>query len=513
MPQTVRRLSLDTLAALLLLLFCALLLLSLKNPTSMDDGLRHFAMAKQLRDVGIGQVPGWSQFFYEGYLHTHPVDPWFLSDVLLIPFTYFPIAKGLQLFVVCEVAALFAAFLLILRSFRLSARDSTVFLLLLVFGDTQFMGRFLLGRPYALMTAMALFVLYAIFERRWMLLTVLMLISVLLSQLFTFGLFICLCGIFAYAFTGHTRDALKAGTATVTGVLLGFLLHPQPLLYLEYLYAVFLKIPFLHFIGLSREMQSGIVDGASLSVLVALMMITLFNLRFYANDSLPNLKKEPHVLLLSLCTLAFTAAFAFWVRAIDMLWPLLVLTVARFYMMDRSAPRDLLKILLPRKMKVMAFLKWFAIGVCIAEVLLLPYVFTRDDSKHSFAPYAVLDSLPAHAKVLNLDWDAFFAYVARRPDLQYAAGIDRAFTYLTDPDISQSIYLLEQSAGGKDTPDIQKTLNTILAAYPSDYLVVSHKKFPSVIQYLLNHPAYRLISDNGTIAVYAVPDWYRPDYR
>jgi hypothetical protein len=505
------RFRLDTFAAIVLVFLCALLLLSLQNPTSLDDGLRHFAMATLLREHGLFAVPGWSTFFYEGYMHTTPVDPWFLSDVLLIPFTYLPIAKGLQLFIVCDVAVLFTAFLLILRSLRLSARDSTIFLMLLVFGDTQFMGRFLLGRPYSLMTAMALFIIWSILQRRWILLSIVLVLSVLLSQLFVFPLFFCACALLAFLLAKHYGDALKLSAATIIGTICGFLLHPHPLFYLQYLLTAFLKIPSLKSIGLSREMHSGIFDGSFLSMLAVTATIILFAIRLHRQKVLFRVQKDPNVLFLFFSTAVLIVMFLLWVRAIDFLWPLLLISTARIYSVDRTAPHDLLQTLLPQHPQTTKILLWCCILACIVEVSVLPYLFVRDDASHTLAPYHTLSVLPTGSKVLNLDWDKFFVYVAARPDLTYASGIDRSFTYLTDPSISDAIYGLEQATeNGKTIPDLQKTINTILSVYRSDYLIVSYAKFGPVIHVLQKNPAFGLLSDNGVIAIYAVPDWYRP---
>ncbi|MBI3332194.1 hypothetical protein HYZ99_04555, partial [Candidatus Peregrinibacteria bacterium] len=65
----------------------AAVLFSLENPTAHDDGLRHYVYAKTLWQEGIFTVPGWSRFLYEGTMSRLHADPWFLSDVLLIPLT------------------------------------------------------------------------------------------------------------------------------------------------------------------------------------------------------------------------------------------------------------------------------------------------------------------------------------------------------------------------------------------------------------------------------------------
>lgn len=504
-------LPLDCVVAGMLLLCTALVLLSLQNPTAIDDGLRHFTMAKIMREQGIWNVPGWSAFFYEGYLHTVEIDPWFLSHVLLIPFTVFSIAKGLQLFIICTVASLLTGFLLLLHSLRLSAQSRAIFLIILVFGDTQFMGRFLFGRPYAVMTALSLFVLWAIIERRWIILGICLSASVLLSQLFIFPLLFCICGLMTFLLFQKYRDAASISITSIVGILLGFMLHPHPLLYSEYMDTVFLKIPFLQSIGLSREMTFGILKGAFLSILVLLTVGFLFGYRLMHRHSVLWLQKQETAVFLTICVIPLTLVFMMWLRTIDIIWPVLLLWVASLYALDRSAVRDLLRTLLPENKKMMMTLKWAGILYCMANILILPYLFIRDDTKHSLKPYETMRLIPTHRKVLNLDWDHFFVYMALRPDLQYATGIDRAFTYITDPTVSTLIHSLEQiNSSVALQSDIQKTLDGILSEYRSDYLVLSHAQFDATIHTLQKNQAFGLLSDNGTIAIYAVPDWYKP---
>jgi hypothetical protein len=511
MRSTRFSLPVDILAALFLLVCAALMLLSLKNPTSLDDGLRHFSMAFQMREQGILVVPGWSMFLVEGYFKNNPVDPWFLSDVLLIPFTIFPVAKGLQLFVVCEIALLFTSFLLVLRSLRLPPANATIFLLVLVFGDMQFLGRFLLGRPYALMTTLMLFVLYACLERRYILLSLLLMIGVLLSQLFVFSLFLCACAFFVCLLKKDYRQAILLSSATVIGVALGLLLHPHSFLYIDYLVTVFLKIPFLKSIGLSSEMKSGLVDGAFLSVICILSIGFLFAVRLVEKHSVSWLLKQRSVLYLTVCVLPLSVAFCIWVRTIDVLWPLLIVWLASIFVLDRTALWDTLSKLLPKKTKAMRALQYVTILVCIAEIVIMPYLFMRDDHLHALDRYKNIALIPANVKVFNFDWDFFALFSLLRPDLQFTSGIDRSFTYLTDPDVSIAVHQLEQERyKNPSAADVQKIVDAVLKTYPAEYVVLTHGKFEPVIQALKSNQAFGLLSDNKTLAIYAVPDWFRP---
>ncbi len=495
---------LPVVTACVLLLLTAVMLWLLKNPTSLDDGLRHFAMAAHYRDHGILQTNGWQTFFYEGWLSHNPVDPWFLSDVLLIPFTFLPLTAGLDLFILFSLLCLLTSFLLVLRSYRIPSIASSIFLLLLLFGELQFTGRFLFGRPYALLTAMTLFALWAIKERRFLLVCIFLLISVLLSQLFVFPLVVCGCAVIAFAFTHRYREASQLSFATVIGVTAGCALHPQPFLYLSYLMTVFLRIPFLKSIGLSREMFSGLSYTSGLSVFVIIAVIILFwaHLRFQKQRK--DLFNNPDLLLVCLPAAFFTLAFLFWLRAIDLLWPLLLLSLAAIFAEHPSLPHGLLSIMLPQKTKRNALLFFAIVLVCGAHIISVPFVFFRNDAQKALVSYEILQQIPSHSRVLNLDWDHFFHYVAVRPDLRYAQGIDKTFTYLTDPSVLTDT---------KEIADTQKVdgsqallaLQRILETYPSDYIVLTHQHFDPLIRLLQKEGKMPLMGNTEAIAVFSVP--------
>jgi hypothetical protein len=503
MKKTLNLLAVDIQAAACVLLLYTFVLLSLKNPTSLDDGLRHFAMAAALKDAGLFEVSGWDTFFHGGYMHTTPVDPWFLYDVLLVPFTYFSVAKGLQLFIVAQIACLLASFLLVLRSLKIDAITRTIFLLVLVFGDVQFMGRFLLGRPYALMTSMLLLVLWSILERRWVWLSIFLTVSALLSQLFIFPLMLCFSALIAYAIVGSFRMASKIFTASVLGVFIGVFLHPYPIQYISYLATVFLRIPFLKSIGLSREMHAGITDASFLSVLIIIMLGLLLAVRLFKNKAISFPLSDARLLFVSIAIVPFFFAFIFWVRAIDVLWPIILVWLACLHSYDPSAPRELLRSLLPYTIRGnVVLLSTFRV-LCIAMVLVVPFMLFRDDDSHDVSQFEVLDVIPSGSRVLNLDWQLFSVFAVLRPDLSYATGIDRSFTHLTNPEASEGIHALEDlSAEDIRIPESLELLDYISMQFPSDYLVLSHKKFNALIQVILKSGKFQPVVDSSTLAIF-----------
>jgi 4-amino-4-deoxy-L-arabinose transferase-like glycosyltransferase len=104
----------------------------------------------------------------------------------------------------------------------------------LLFGDSLFFMRQLLGRPFTLLTALCLLVVWAVLRRRWLVLLVLLALATLLSQLFIFPLFIAGVGSVWLWRSKRTSSVLCAG-ASVAGTSAGLALHPQPLEYLRYL--------------------------------------------------------------------------------------------------------------------------------------------------------------------------------------------------------------------------------------------------------------------------------------
>lgn len=493
----------DTVVALIVFLGLAALLLALKNPASLDDGLRHFAMARAMRMGSDVWSTGWSGFFSQGYLSTTNADPWFLANIVLIPFTYFSLSTGLHLYTIATLACLIALSVLLFRSFKLSPIASSIFLLVLVFGDAQFLGRFLIARPYSLMTVVALGVLYCLLQKRFILLGVLMTIAALLSQLFVFPLFLCGSALAAFLLTKKYREALRLSFATVIGTAAGLILHPNPWSYISYLFMAFLRIPFLKSIGLSREMQSGIFDVSAIGVSL-LFAITVLLVVLHAQHK-KSLKTDA-LLLFAFVTSALFLLFLFWLRAIDLLWPILVMFVAFLYAQSADHVRAVIQRLRLSGAHSKAIFATVAVA-SVAQIAVIPLVFLRDDATHSVMPYESLSLIPAASRVLNMDWDRFSIYVSLRPDLRYATGIDRTFTYLTDPAVSDSIVTIENETKYGRLPDHwEKTLGAILASYPSDYLVMTHEKYRPLID-ALNKPSpfnLQLMSDEGAVAVYRV---------
>ena len=204
----------------LLLILAAVALYLFHTPLlySLDDALRHVVMARALwGHWSVAVTQGWSLFLYDGMLSAYRTDPWFLADVLLIPFSRFPTVMAVKLFTLFQLLCVGGAFLLLLRSWRLPRRTSVSLILLLFLGHPLFLSRTLLGRPFTLMTALFVLVLWAIFERRVFTVALLLAFGVLLSQLFLFPLLLVLSAVAWFWWDGKRALALKMAVAAFIG--------------------------------------------------------------------------------------------------------------------------------------------------------------------------------------------------------------------------------------------------------------------------------------------------------
>src|SRR3989344_6577159 len=234
--------SLATMGAMIL--FFTLLLWSLENVVSFDDGLRHFAMAKFMGEHGISANTGWNVFLFHGVMSSLAVDPWFFYDVLLIPLTRLQPTDALKLVSIIEMILIGGIFFALLRTLRVPRRLEPWYLLALFLGDFHFVHRILLGRPFPFFTALVLLAIICLFQRRLILLGATLFAATLLSHLFIFPLAVSIFGVAWLLVIRDKRSALRASVAVVTGVGMALAVHPQSMAYLTYLATVLPIIPF-----------------------------------------------------------------------------------------------------------------------------------------------------------------------------------------------------------------------------------------------------------------------------
>ncbi len=491
------------LAVILSLCLVWLLLLQLENPVSLDDGLRHFAMARLMTEQGIGTAE-WSQFFSHGYFAHHSVDPWFLSNLAFIPLLSFGPVLALKLFALCSVFLLLISFLYACSVFRASPLVTAVGIGLLLFFDPSFFYRLLVARPYELVTPFAVIIIAAAISKRSFLIGIALTLCVLLSQIFIFPLLIALL---AVAWRISLRDWREAGTLLFWisfGVLIGFWLHPDSLEYVLYMHDTFLRIPLLPGVRLGVEMQSGFVLGSR--VVVVLGILTLLHVVLLKEGMTYRKYLQSGLFFLAALTGLFTVLFFFWARSIDFLWPILILLLVLSLSVSPGIFSRTIAAMLPRKFCPSLRIRVFVLFLLLSSVFLaMAYTLTATDADRSLEVYAqALQNIPADSSMLTVDWHFFMPAVLVRPDLKYATGIDPSYTYLDNPRVLELLASLG-TPKFKSSPtesDLREWLQNILALYPSDYLVLFRSKHAAVIDQF-EKSGMKDLSRSAEVAVFA----------
>ncbi len=450
---------------------------------------------------------GWGDFFYAGYFHTMSSDPWFLSDVLMIPFVGFSIVTAIKLFLLISCLLLAGAFLLFFRALDLPPRTSAVLLLLAFFANPQFLGRILLGRPFTIMSAITIVILMAIITRRFLLLGILMAVAVLLSQLFVFPLLLSLGGTVWYLVSGQRKNAQRLFLALLLGVSAGLLIHPLPGAYLHYLFTVFPRIPFLKTLHLGTEMGSAMGNATTSIVMlgiIALLHITLFA-RGHKHQAFAS-----GLLFLDALLIFFGIAFFLWIRAIDIFWPLLIVTLAMLISIDPHIIEETMRKILPRNVAQSRTPLYIIGAYCTCVILSAAVGFYIANTANNLDAFAEsLTSIPPNSHVMNVDWHLIPPELAVRPDLIYATGIDPSFNYVADDAGGYELLDLLYNA-----PIIQRRPTVIdgdawtkqlLIYYPlTDFISIDRKRYDSFLPALRNAKQLAEWTNTGSLAIFAV---------
>jgi hypothetical protein len=244
--------------------------------------------------------------------------------VLYAPLSFLSPVRSLQTYAIVSVLLLVAAFLLALRRLGVHAMlavGSAFFLLLL---NPHFFYRLLLSRPYVLLTAVFLWVIAAVIgKKKWEVFAALA-IATLLSYLFIFPLFVAFTGGVWLLLRKEMRDAKGVVAAAVGGMLVGLLLHPHAVEYVQYVSSVFFKIPFLQNIEKASEMTrstSRIIEAA----LITLVLVPSIIIEHRKSDGTPSTTE-----FLGWLVVIFGVIASLWPRGIDYLWPVAALFVPCF---------------------------------------------------------------------------------------------------------------------------------------------------------------------------------------
>ncbi|MDD5751775.1 MAG: hypothetical protein PHS73_04635, partial [Candidatus Peribacteraceae bacterium] len=394
-----------------------LILLPLPNPASLDDGLRHLAIGRIMAEHGIravtggldrrDSVTGWGDFFSAGYFTQHNTDPWFLADVLMMPLGSLPTLIALKLISICSIIILIAAMLFSFRTFRLPPFPAGALLLLLLLGEPKFTGRLLLARPFLLMTSMAILMLPAVLRRRHGAVFLLLVFATLFSHLFVLPLGIAALGALWLWSRREKRSALLCLAALLGGTGTGLLLHPTSSDYTHYLLTVFLRIPFAFSsrASMGSEMYTSFASGPSLVEPLAALLL-LMGLFAVVRLRIPweRLHRSGLTLIAAIAGPLLLASFV-WVRAVDILWPFLILLLAGLVALAPDLPRRMLHAFAPRSPAGTGrILLLVLLLVCSARLYRLTELMTERNAHTALSRFAALSVLPEDATVLNIDW-------------------------------------------------------------------------------------------------------------
>ena len=517
-------------SVLLILVVFGSILAFTKNPLSLDDGLRHFVLAERYRAEGI-EDPSWSDFFFQGYFTRHRVDPWFLADLSYVPFTNFENrVTGIKAATFFFLCTLLFSVLLFLRRVKIRPVLGCIVLLLFFFGSSIFSFRLMLGRPFVLVTSLLLLVLYAVIERRWILLGFLLLLSVLFSHLFVFPLGAASLGALWWLWRRDVRAACFAFAAVATGVIFGVILHPQSIEYLTWMKDIFFLIPLSKNRDLGGEVYSGLGFGdisVFLVLALAALLIVLLALRGELKEATT---KHPEIYLFGLLATLFFFAFLFWARAIDLFWPMGILFLLSLLTATEGVQKDAEEKLrtpyFPFRLTALHLIFVLLLTTGIGETSR----FIGKDESRSPEAFAAIRMVPAGARVFDIDWDYFPVLLFLRSDLLYARGVDPT---LDNPEMFSLIERLTDVGIFPDSPlfsrewmreliariDIRQLgiqhireadvdagawLNDSRALMNPEYIVLYRARHLKLIQQLKERKDVSLLAEQGAIAVFAV---------
>ncbi len=485
----------------LLLIWIALIMLG--NPVSLDDGLRHFAMARLMMEQGIGAAD-WSQFFSYGYFAHHSVDPWFLSNLAFIPLLPFGPVLALKIFVIASIALLIASFLYTFHSFQTPRFVAAICIGLLLFFEPTFFYRSLLGRPFSFITPLAVVIIVATLRKQSILICIALALSVLLSQVFIFPLLIAFACVFWRLSLRQWWEASALFSWSLFGIFLGFFFHPHSSQYFFYILDTFVRIPFIAGMQLGPEMQSGLF--ASSRVFVMLTVILLLHGGLIRKKIAWHTYQETGLSALSFLTFFFLFLFFLWARAIDFLWPIAILFLVRLLSLYPGLFTETLRSITPKRFIFRPTISvLIVLLLCSSSFFAVAKELVKTDGDRTLSIYEdALRAVPSGSNVLNVDWHFFMGAVVVRSDLQYATGIDPSYTYLDSP---EALLLLASLNTPKfqQSPtdhDVRAWLQNIVRIHPSDYLVLFRKGHEAVIDRMERGLFMKDLSMSRSIAVF-----------
>jgi hypothetical protein len=267
----------------------------------------------------------------------------------------------------------------------------------------------------------------------------------------------------------------------------------------------FAAIPAHVNIGLGTEMLPGLYfDSIALFISIG-MLVLLLQITILVERTVWKTLHQSHLTFMGLLVIALLCGYFRFIRTIDFLWPTLILFAAMLVSLSPTAPREAVRRFLPRFVPPQAPLIVLVVLSALLMTTVLGSTLARD-AKKSLTLYAALETIPAGAQVLNIDWDLFPPFTYLRPDVRYATGIDPTFTFLTNPKLAQLTSLVWTESFRMEHPVVDATewVRQLKASIPAEYLVIEARRHKAIIPLLETSDALTLIANTGALAVFAL---------
>ncbi|HAZ28481.1 MAG TPA: hypothetical protein DCY48_01755 [Candidatus Magasanikbacteria bacterium] len=388
-------------------------------------------------------VGAWAPYHFLTYA---PVNPYFLHHYLSsFVIDIFGKTNGMKIVGIIQAALIFPLFFLVIKKKSSSIGLPLMLTVLFFFASPVLLARLLLLRPFVLSMSLAILSYVLMEKKRWGLLFFLSAAYILIYNLAPLTIGIALLFVLE-DWLKKRPVSLAPLIATMGGMTLGLLLHPQTLNYINLIYTHFVQIFFLKLSGVvlpsGREIQPQRISAfffLNIIQICASILTTALYLAFRKNLK----TKEHHTALFILVIGWFVVSF-FIPRAVEYWVPFVWLLIA-LLLNDASIHREI------REMKRVLSLKLFlpivegalAIGLVFlgtANMFLIKDVIDQHNQSEDTASYAeaaaYLQSHTPEGSILFYPiWSMFPKLFFFNTHNRYVTAFDPVFLYKYQPDL------------------------------------------------------------------------------
>ena len=255
---------------------------------------------------------------------------------------------------------------------------------------------------------------------------------------------------------------------------------------------------------LGSEMHPGVLLGFRTLVMIAVAILLAVELK--REGMTRHECAQSGLTLLGGLTFVFGLMFLRWVRAIDFLWPILILFIGLMLSVRPGLFGRTFERLQPRGVRVRPSIVHLLLCLlCLVVFAGVQGALVATDNQRPLASFLVaLHDVPAGSRILNPDWHFFMPAVAVRSDLLYAGGMDPSFTYVDSPAAARRMAELISPADQSTVapPDAKAWLEGMTALYPSQYLVLFTARHQAFIAALEAQTSLHNISEEPLIALF-----------